>query len=56
MSENLHTNILEMVENCKEPSAKEEAVKAGYMKTDQEFLKQVIAICVPLFSKTLGLF
>lgn len=55
MAENLHTNILEMMENCKEPTAKEEAVKSGYMKTDQEFLKQVIAICVPLISTTLGL-
>ncbi|GMY26331.1 probable protein phosphatase 2C 14 [Fagus crenata] len=49
VAENLHTNILEMMENCKEPTAKEEAVKAGYLKTDQEFLKQGLgsgACCV----------
>ena len=42
-----------MMENCKEPTAKEEAVKAGYLKTDQEFLKQVIAIWVSTISKML---
>ncbi|XP_059448059.1 uncharacterized protein LOC132179366 [Corylus avellana] len=49
VAENLHTNILEMMENCKEPTAKEEAVKSGYIKTDQEFLKQGLgsgACCV----------
>ncbi|KAG2708122.1 hypothetical protein I3843_05G161600 [Carya illinoinensis] len=49
VAENLHTNILEMMENCKEPTAKEEAVKAGYLKTDQDFLKQGLgsgACCV----------
>ncbi|KAK4597895.1 hypothetical protein RGQ29_015423 [Quercus rubra] len=40
VAENLHTNILQMMENCEEPMSKEEAVKAGYLKTDQEFLKQ----------------
>lgn len=49
----MHTNILEMMENCKEPTAKEEAVKAGYLKTDQDFLKQVIVVFVPLFSEIL---
>lgn len=39
--ENLHTNILENLENCAEDTTKEEAVKAGYLKTDEEFLKQV---------------
>lgn len=39
--ENLHTNIFEKLENCAEDTTKEEAVKAGYLKTDEEFLKQV---------------
>ncbi|PRQ40169.1 putative protein-serine/threonine phosphatase [Rosa chinensis] len=36
-AENLHTNVLEMMEACAE---KEEAFRAGYLKTDHEFLKQ----------------
>ncbi|XP_061994212.1 probable protein phosphatase 2C 14 [Rosa rugosa] len=36
-AENLHTNILEMMDACTE---KEEAFRAGYLKTDHEFLKQ----------------
>lgn len=40
VAENLHKNILKMMENCQESEAKEDAVKAGYLKTDQEFLKQ----------------
>ncbi|XP_028776543.1 probable protein phosphatase 2C 14 [Neltuma alba] len=47
--ENLHANILEMVGNCEESRAKREAVKAGYLKTDEEFLKKGIgsgACCV----------
>lgn len=40
VAENLHTNIFEMMKNC--TGDKEEAVKAGYLKTDAEFLKQVI--------------
>ncbi|EXB82549.1 putative protein phosphatase 2C 14 [Morus notabilis] len=46
VAENLHNNVLEMMENCKE---KDEAVKAGYLKTDQDFLKQGLssgACCV----------
>ncbi|KAF3431185.1 hypothetical protein FNV43_RR25915 [Rhamnella rubrinervis] len=46
VAENLHSNILEMMESY---SAKEEAVRAGYLKTDQEFLKQGLgsgACCV----------
>lgn len=39
VAETLHSNILETIENCREPMAKEEAVKAGYLKTDREFLK-----------------
>lgn len=42
-----------MMENCEEPMSKEEAVKAGYLKTDQEFLKQVIAIWISSVSKML---
>ncbi|KAJ9708784.1 hypothetical protein PVL29_000682 [Vitis rotundifolia] len=47
--ENLHTNIFEKLENCAEDTTKEEAVKAGYLKTDEEFLKQGLssgACCV----------
>ncbi|XP_059657836.1 uncharacterized protein LOC132304260 [Cornus florida] len=39
-AETLHANIFEMLENSTRDSAKEELVKAGYLKTDQEFLKQ----------------
>ncbi|RVX04397.1 putative protein phosphatase 2C 14 [Vitis vinifera] len=47
--ENLHTNIFEKLENCAEDTTKEEAVKAGYLKTDEEFLKQVtVGICSKL--------
>ncbi|KAL5552787.1 hypothetical protein UlMin_040188 [Ulmus minor] len=45
-AENLHANIVEMMKNCTE---KEAAVREGYMKTDQEFLKQGLssgACCV----------
>lgn len=41
MAERLHENIMEMMENCGCSSSKEEAVKAGYLKTDDDFLKQV---------------
>ncbi|PSS25962.1 Protein phosphatase 2C 14 [Actinidia chinensis var. chinensis] len=46
VAENLHDNIFKMLENCMD---KEEAVKTGYLKTDQEFLKQGLgsgACCV----------
>ncbi|KAL6193280.1 hypothetical protein ACLB2K_034364 [Fragaria x ananassa] len=36
-AENLHSNIIEMMEGCTE---KEEAFRAAYLKTDQDFLKQ----------------
>ncbi|KAF2307056.1 hypothetical protein GH714_024587 [Hevea brasiliensis] len=42
VAENLHINILEMMVNCPGNMSKKEAVKAGYLKTDQEFLKQGI--------------
>ncbi|OMO60249.1 phosphatase 2C (PP2C)-like protein [Corchorus capsularis] len=42
VAENLHNNIFEMLKNCKGNEEKEEAVKAGYLKTDEEFLKQKI--------------
>lgn len=41
VSERLHENIIAMM-NCGFSSSKEEAAKAGYLKTDEEFLKQVI--------------
>ncbi|XP_022775606.1 probable protein phosphatase 2C 14 [Durio zibethinus] len=42
VAENLHNNIFEMLKNCEGNKEKEEAVKAGYLKTDEEFLKQDI--------------
>lgn len=42
VEENLHLKILEMLESNSENKAKDEAVKAGYLKTDEEFLKQVV--------------
>ncbi|KAL9420842.1 hypothetical protein AB3S75_038416 [Citrus x aurantiifolia] len=50
VAENLHTNIFEMMKNC--TGDKEGAVKAGYLKTDEEFLKQGLvsgACCVTAF-------
>ncbi|KAI3467603.1 hypothetical protein Pfo_024266 [Paulownia fortunei] len=40
VAENLHVKIFEMLENSSENKEKEEAVKEGYLKTDEEFLKQ----------------
>ncbi|KAL6186482.1 hypothetical protein ACLB2K_042602 [Fragaria x ananassa] len=36
-AENLHSNIIKMMEGC---TKKEEAFRAAYLKTDQDFLKQ----------------
>ena len=42
VAENLHVNIIEKMVSCDAGNvSKEEAVKAGYLKTDQDFLKQV---------------
>lgn len=49
VAETLHSNILETIENCREPMAKEEAVKAGYLKTDREFLKLVLQFALLFF-------
>ncbi|XVE85175.1 hypothetical protein DITRI_Ditri17bG0070400 [Diplodiscus trichospermus] len=43
VAENLHNNISEMLKKSKGNEGKEEAVKAGYLKTDEDFLKQDIA-------------
>lgn len=40
VAENLHSHVFEMIKNCTGSNAKEEAIKAGYLKTDEEFLKQ----------------
>ncbi|KAJ8758938.1 hypothetical protein K2173_002717 [Erythroxylum novogranatense] len=40
VAENLHTNILKTMDNCEGNVSKEEAVKNGYLKTDEEFLRQ----------------
>lgn len=41
VAENLHLKIFEMLESISENQEKEAACKAGYLKTDEEFLKQV---------------
>ncbi|KAJ0038460.1 hypothetical protein Pint_22863 [Pistacia integerrima] len=49
VAENLHKNIFEMMKDCTGEKEKDEAVKAGYLKTDDEFLKQGLvsgACCV----------
>ncbi|XP_019176659.1 PREDICTED: probable protein phosphatase 2C 14 isoform X1 [Ipomoea nil] len=49
VAENLHSNILDMLKNSPGSSAKEDAIMAGYLKTDSEFLKKGIcsgACCV----------
>ncbi|GKV14609.1 hypothetical protein SLEP1_g25452 [Rubroshorea leprosula] len=40
VAENLHDNIFELMKNCTRNEEKVEAIKAGYLKTDEEFLKQ----------------
>ncbi|XP_073035471.1 probable protein phosphatase 2C 14 isoform X1 [Primulina eburnea] len=40
VAENLHLKIFEMLENSSDKNAKLEAMKAGYLRTDEEFLKQ----------------
>lgn len=55
-AENLHTNILEMLKDCKGDEGKKEAIRAGYLKTDQEFLKKVKClqlVWLPCFSSIL---
>jgi len=44
VAENLHNLVFETMKNCTVNEAKEEAVKAAYLKTDEEFLKQVIEL------------
>ncbi|KAG6398760.1 hypothetical protein SASPL_140229 [Salvia splendens] len=49
VAENLHLKIFEMLESISENKEKEAACKAGYLKTDEEFLKQGLdsgACCV----------
>ncbi|XP_010556208.1 PREDICTED: probable protein phosphatase 2C 14 [Tarenaya hassleriana] len=38
VAENLHGNVLETMKNCDTKEEKEEAIKAAYLKTDQDFL------------------
>lgn len=45
VAENLHTNIFDMMKDCRGAKDKEAAVKAAYLKTDQEFLEEVTAFC-----------
>ncbi|KAI3433142.1 Protein-serine/threonine phosphatase [Psidium guajava] len=49
VAEHLHENILQMMVNAETSSDKEAAIKAGYLKTDQEFITQGLssgACCV----------
>ncbi|XP_030443687.1 probable protein phosphatase 2C 14 [Syzygium oleosum] len=49
VAEHLHENILEMMVNAETNSDKTAAIKAGYLKTDQEFMTQGLssgACCV----------
>lgn len=41
VAENLHLKIFEHLESPLQNEAKAAACKAGYLKTDEEFLKQV---------------
>lgn len=41
VADNLHTNIYEMLKNSSGNAPKEEDIRAGYLKTDDDFLKQV---------------
>ncbi|XP_071926019.1 probable protein phosphatase 2C 14 [Coffea arabica] len=40
VAEHLHSNIYEMLKNSSGNAPKEEYIKAGYLKTDEDFLKQ----------------
>jgi len=42
VAESLHKNVIDMLANREESMAKEEAVKAAYLRTDKEFLEQVL--------------
>ncbi|CAH9107443.1 unnamed protein product [Cuscuta epithymum] len=43
VTENLHSNIMENLKTCRgSSSAKEEAIRAGYLKTDSQFLEMGI--------------
>ncbi|KAI3733453.1 hypothetical protein L6452_12896 [Arctium lappa] len=40
VAKNLHSNVFEMLDKCSENTTTEEVVKAAFIKTDDEFLKQ----------------
>ncbi|CAL9239371.1 unnamed protein product [Arabidopsis halleri] len=49
LAENLHKNVVEMMENCMEKEEKVEAFKAAYLRTDRGFLEKGVvngACCV----------
>ncbi|KAK4488805.1 hypothetical protein RD792_004595 [Penstemon davidsonii] len=49
VADNLHLNILQVLEDSSEYKKKEEAIKEGFLKTDEQFLKQGLgsgACCV----------
>jgi len=42
VAENLHKYVVEMMENCKGKEEKVEAFKAAFLRTDRDFLENVI--------------
>ncbi|KAI7727323.1 hypothetical protein M8C21_027595 [Ambrosia artemisiifolia] len=59
VAKNLHSNVFDMLEKCSENTTTEEVVKAAFMKTDDEFLKQGLesgACCVTALIKEKELF
>ncbi|KAK9063478.1 hypothetical protein SSX86_017348 [Deinandra increscens subsp. villosa] len=59
VAKNLHSNVFEMLEKCSENATTEEIVKAAFMRTDDEFLKQGLesgACCVTALIKEKELF
>ncbi|XP_076941622.1 putative protein phosphatase 2C 14 [Bidens hawaiensis] len=59
VSKNLHSNVFDMLDKCSKNTSIQEAVKAAFMKTDDEFLKQGLesgACCVTALIKGKELF
>ncbi|KAD2803953.1 hypothetical protein E3N88_37330 [Mikania micrantha] len=54
VAKNLHLNVFDLLEKCSENTTTEEIVKAAFLKTDDEFLKQGLesgACCVTALIK-----
>ncbi|XP_076884774.1 putative protein phosphatase 2C 14 [Bidens hawaiensis] len=59
VSKNLHAYVFDMLDKCSENTSIQEALKAAFMKTDDEFLKQGLesgACCVTALIKEKELF